>query len=131
MSHKILIVDDSATTRAMIKRIVGLCGVDVAQVLEAADGRQGLDVLRAKGADLVLADLHMPNMGGLEMTQRIIADPTLKHVPVVIVSADPNVARIEELKKQGVKGYLAKPFTPESFRVVLGEILGGAHAHAA
>ena len=131
MSHTLLIVDDSATTRAMIKRIVTLCGVDAANVLEAADGKEGLDVLDSNDVSLVLADLHMPNMGGLEMTQRIIADPTLKHVPVVIVSADPNAGRIEELKKQGVKGYLAKPFTPESFRTVLGEILGGAHAHAA
>lgn len=124
MSHKILIVDDSATTRAMIKRIVGLCGVDVASVLEAADGAQGLAVLRQNGgADLVLADLHMPNMGGVEMTQQILADPKLRHVPVVIVSADPNLSRIEELKGRGVKGYLGKPFTPESFREVLGRIL--------
>ena len=123
MSHKILIVDDSATTRAMIKRIVGLCGVDVGQVLEAADGKQGLEVLRAKGADLVLADLHMPNMGGLEMTAQILADPKLKHVPVVIVSADPNISRLEELKAQGAKGYLSKPFTPEGFRDVLGRVL--------
>lgn len=123
MSHHILIVDDSATTRAMIKRILGLCGVDLTQVREAGDGVAGLETLRKHGADLVLADLHMPNMGGVEMTQQILADPALRHVPVVIVSADPNVSRIEELKGRGVKGYLAKPFTPEAFREVLGRVL--------
>lgn len=130
MPQTVLIVDDSATTRAMIKRIVTLCGIDAANVLQAADGKEGLDVLDSNDVDLVLADLHMPVMGGLEMTRRILEDPTLRHVPVVIVSADPNAARIDELKQQGVRGYLAKPFTPESFRDVLGQILG-ARANAA
>jgi two-component system chemotaxis response regulator CheY len=130
MPQTLLIVDDSATTRAMIKRIVTLCGIDPACVLQAADGKEALDVLDTHDVHLVLADLHMPVMGGLEMTRRILADPTLRHVPVVIVSADPNAARIDELKQQGVKGYLAKPFTPESFRDVIDQLLG-ARAHAA
>jgi CheY-like chemotaxis protein len=123
MSQKILIVDDSATTRAMIKRIISLCGVDAGPLLEAGDGFQALDVLRSQGADLVLADLHMPNMGGLEMTGVILGDAKLSRIPVVIVSADPNLARLEELKGLGVKGYLSKPFTPEAFRDVLGRLL--------
>jgi two-component system chemotaxis response regulator CheY len=124
MSHNILIVDDSATTRAMVKRIVSLCGVTTGAVLEAADGKEALEVLDSCAVDLVLADLHMPNMGGVELCQRIAADPTLRHIPVVIVSADPNAGRIEELKRQGARGYLAKPFTPESFREVLTTVLG-------
>jgi two-component system chemotaxis response regulator CheY len=124
MPYNILIVDDSATTRAMVKRIISLCGFDAAGVLEACDGREALDVLGARAIDLVLADLHMPNMGGIEMTQRMMGDPGLRDIPVVIVSADPNANRIDQLKQQGVKGYLAKPFTPERFRDVLGQLLG-------
>jgi two-component system chemotaxis response regulator CheY len=124
MPYNILIVDDSATTRAMVKRIISLCGFDAADVLEASDGRDALDVLGARAIDLVLADLHMPNMGGIEMTQRMMGDPKLCKIPVVIVSADPNANRIDQLKQQGVRGYLAKPFTPERFRDVLGQLLG-------
>jgi two-component system chemotaxis response regulator CheY len=127
MPYNILIVDDSATTRAMVKRIITLCGFDTADVLEACDGKEGLDVLGARAIDLVLADLHMPNMGGIEMTQRMMGDPKLRNIPVVIVSADPNANRIDQLKQQGVKGYLAKPFTPERFRDVLGQLLGVPH----
>jgi two-component system chemotaxis response regulator CheY len=124
MPYNILIVDDSATTRAMVKRIITLCGFDAADVLEACDGKEALDVLGARAIDLVLADLHMPNMGGIEMTKRMMDDPRLRNIPVVIVSADPNANRIDQLKQQGVKGYLAKPFTPERFRDVLGQLLG-------
>jgi len=123
-SHSILIVDDSATTRAVVKRIITLCGFDAANVIEAGDGNVALDLLGTRAVDLVLADLHMPNMGGIEMTQRMSADPRLRTIPVVIVSADPNANRIDQLKQQGVRGYLAKPFTPERFREVLGQILG-------
>lgn len=123
MSHNILIVDDSATTRAMIKRTLGLCGVPTGNLLEAADGQQALDVLDGNPVDLVLADLHMPVMTGVEMTRRMLIDPTLRKIPVVIVSADPNGARIEDLKKQGARGYLAKPFTPEALRDVLSQVL--------
>jgi two-component system chemotaxis response regulator CheY len=66
----------------------------------------------------------MPNMGGVELTQRMSGDPRLRNVPVVIISADPNAHRIDQLKQQGVRGYLAKPFTPERFRDVLGQLLG-------
>jgi two-component system chemotaxis response regulator CheY len=129
MSHNILIVDDSATTRAMIKRIINLCGIPTESILQAADGAEALGVLRASKVDLVLADLHMPNMGGVEMTRRMMADPAMRNIPVVVVSADPNAKRIDQLKREGVKGYLAKPFTPEAFREVLGQTLG-VHANA-
>jgi two-component system chemotaxis response regulator CheY len=124
MSHHILIVDDSATTRAMIKRVLSLCGVPAGSILEAGDGTDALEILRARKVDLVLADLHMPNMGGIEMTQRMTADPALRGIPVVVVSADPNAGRIDQLRRDGIKGYLAKPFTPESFRDVLVQTLG-------
>ena|SRR5258705_14024219 len=130
MSHSVLIADHSSTTRAMIMRIITSCGIDPARVFQAADGKEALDVLDSNDVDLVLADLQMPGMGGMEFSQRLQVDPTLRHVPVVIVSADPNVGSAEELKQLGVRGCLAKPFTPESFRDVLGQVLG-ARAHAA
>lgn len=129
MTHSILIVDDSATTRAVIKRAVQLSGVDTSGgIHEAANGKLGLDFLSKQPVDLVLADLHMPEMTGVEMTTRMLADERLRKIPVVVVTAEPNTEKLEELKKQGVRGYLRKPFTPEGIRTIISDILGAAHA---
>jgi two-component system, chemotaxis family, chemotaxis protein CheY len=137
-AKNILIVDDSATTRAVIKRAVQLSGVAEGGVVhEAENGKRALELLAGAdaagggaGVSLVLADLHMPEMGGVEMTQRMLAHPRLKTIPVVVVSAEPDTNKLEELKRQGVRGYIRKPFTPESLRKIINDTLGGA-AHAA
>jgi two-component system chemotaxis response regulator CheY len=127
MAFNILIVDDSAVTRAMIRRTLLMAQVPVANCYEAADGAAGLEVLNAHQVDLVLADLHMPNMGGVEMTQHILADDAKRHVPVVVVSAEPSTQRLEALKKQGVRGCIRKPFTPEAIREMVNQVLGVAN----
>jgi two-component system chemotaxis response regulator CheY len=129
MTNSILIVDDSATTRAVIRRAVLLSGVDTSGgVHEAANGRLGLEFLARHEVGLVLADLHMPEMTGLEMTARMLADERLRAVPVVIVTAEPDAAKLEALTRQGVRGYLRKPFTPEAIRKLVTETLGVARA---
>jgi two-component system chemotaxis response regulator CheY len=125
MSHKILIVDDSATTRAFIRRSIKVAGFTTDAIHEAADGAAALAILATEPIDLVVADLHMPTMDGVEMTRRILADDVLKNIPVVVVSADPNTERLERLRESGIKGYVRKPFTPEALRNVLAPILGG------
>jgi two-component system chemotaxis response regulator CheY len=129
MAQSILIVDDSATTRAVIKRAVQLSGVDTGGgIHEAANGKLALDFLAKQPVSLVLADLHMPHMGGIEMTQRILADRKTRDIPVIVISAEPDAQRLEELKTQGVRAWLRKPFTPERVRDVVQEVMGGAHA---
>jgi two-component system chemotaxis response regulator CheY len=128
MAHNILIVDDSATTRALVRRAVALSGIETGDIHEAEDGMAALETLGIHPVDLVLADLHMPHMGGIEMTQRILADQKTRDIPVVIISAEPDPQRLEELKKQGVRAWLRKPFTPERVRDVVQEVMGGNHA---
>jgi len=124
MAHSILIVDDSATTRAAIERAVRLSGAaDGGEIIGAGNGVEALALLATRRFDLVLADLHMPEMGGVEMTQRMAAHPTLRHVPVVIISAEPNTAKLEALKTGGVKNYIRKPFTPEAIRNTIQQTL--------
>jgi two-component system, chemotaxis family, chemotaxis protein CheY len=127
MSYSILIVDDSATIRGYIKRTLRLARLSADQLHEAADGQQALAVLAAHRIDLILTDLHMPVMDGAEMTRRILADPATARIPVIVVSADPNAQRIEELRELGVRGHLRKPFTPEDIRRVVCGIMGGSH----
>jgi two-component system chemotaxis response regulator CheY len=128
MACTILIVDDSATTRAMIKRIIQVAGIPTEALLEAPNGVAALQLLRRHAVDLVLADLHMPEMTGVELTHQMLADPALAPIPIVIVSADPNQEKITALQQQGVRGHLRKPFTPEALRNLVHDILGVVHA---
>jgi len=128
MGFRFLIVDDSATTRAIIRRTIRLTGVPADVILEASNGIEALQILTCEKVDLVLADLHMPLMDGVELMKHMQCDAALATIPVVIVSAEPNVSRIEELTKNGVRGHLRKPFTPESLRALIEETLGVAHA---
>ncbi len=128
MTRSLLIVDDSATTRAFIRRTIQMAGIEADTFHQASDGLAGLQILRNHPIDLVLADLHMPIMDGAEMARRILADDTLKHIPVLIVSADPNTERLEQLRKEGAAGYVRKPFTPEAFRDAIVPLLGATNA---
>jgi two-component system chemotaxis response regulator CheY len=128
MGLRFLIVDDSATTRAIIRRTIRLSGVPADAVLEASNGIEALQMLTGERVDLVLADLHMPGMDGVELMKNMQRDQLLATIPVVIVSADPNISRIKELTRNGVRGHLRKPFTPESLRALIEQTLGAAHA---
>lgn len=124
----ILIVDDSATTRAMIKRTIQLSQVPVANLFEAGHGQEALEVLEHVRVDLVLADLNMPQMNGIELTQRMRGREEMRDIPVIVVSADPNARHHEALRESGIQGYVRKPFTPESVRDTINAVLGVAHA---
>ncbi len=127
MPLTILVVDDSATTRAVIKRIISMCGLDSPKVLEAPDGNAGLETARAQMPDLILADLQMPGLNGVEMVQELMADPRTRPIPVVIVSAEPSQETIDKLQAAGARGHVSKPFTPERLRVVINDVLGVHH----
>lgn len=127
MSYDILIVDDSAITRALIKRTIKLTELPIGALYEADDGQSGLEMLASHSVDLVLADLHMPKMSGIEMTARIMANERTRSIPVVIISAEPDGEQIDRLTHNGIKGYLRKPFTPEDLCHLLTELLGVAH----
>ena len=130
MAYNILIVDDSATTRAVIKRIISMAQVPTERVLEAPNGKAALEVLGANRIDLVLADLHMPEMNGVEMTRQILANEATKSIPVVVVSAEPNEQRLAELKREGIRGHIRKPFTPEVLHKLVCDVLQGGSCHA-
>lgn len=128
MSIRIMIVDDSPAMRRFIDRTIQLSGLDVAECMQAGDGRQALDLLKTAGADIVLSDINMPRMTGEEMLEAMREDMTLRATPVVIVSTDSTDARVSRLLRLGARGYIKKPFTPELLRGELERILGACHA---
>lgn len=124
MALNILVVDDSETVRSIILKTLKLSGIELNDPLQAANGREALEVLRENWVDLVLTDINMPDMGGVELVERMKEDDVLKAIPVVVVSTEGSATRIEDLKAKGVKAYVRKPFTPEQIREVLDEVLG-------
>lgn len=126
MNYNILIVDDSATTRAIIKRTIRMTGLPIAQVYESPNGKAALELLTNTPVDLVLADLNMPEMDGFEMTRRIRSNPATQSLPVIIVSAAPSGQDFAQMHR--VNGFIAKPFTPEAIRQVITNVLEVQHA---
>ena len=125
MGYNILIVDDSAITRKAIMRIIGMVSeLDVAEIFEADNGLAALQLLNEHHIDLVLADLNMPEMDGMEMVHQMQQAENTESIPVVIISSKPNTASTEELLADGIRGYLHKPFTPEDFREIITNTLG-------
>ena len=123
MAINILIVDDSSLTRKAIKRILGMVELEIGEILEAENGLSALKVLDESKVDLVLADLNMPQMGGVEMIHKMKMAENTRSIPVVIISTESSMARIKELLAEGVKDYLHKPFAPEEFRNIISHTL--------
>jgi two-component system chemotaxis response regulator CheY len=124
MALNILIVDDSVTVRAVIKRTLEMAGVPVGTVHQAANGEEALAVLAKEWVDLVFTDLNMPVMDGVAFVERMSASDLLKTIPVIVVSTDGSAVRIEQLKAKGVRAFVHKPFTPELLRKVVSDTVG-------
>ncbi len=127
MAYNILIVDDSAIVRAVIKKALVISGVDVGEIFNATNGQQGLEMVENEWVDLVFADINMPVMGGIEMVRHMSEGGLLKTIPVIVVSTEGSTTRIEGLKGQGVSDYIRKPFTPEQIREVVDKVMGENH----
>ncbi len=123
-----LVVDDSPVTRKMVRRAIGLCGIEVGEVYEAADGSEALEALSQHHVDLVLADINMPVMNGIELVERMSRDAELCAIPVVIVATPMSQNHVEYVLDKGARAYLAKPFRPEALRDVVVQILGASAA---
>jgi len=124
MALKILIVDDSPVMRRMLKRALGMARLPLGQVLEADEGTQALRVLARVWVDLVLSDIHMLPMNGIELVERMAADRNLSSIPVIVVSTERGEPRIERLRQFGVRGFLNKPFQPEALGRLAASALG-------
>jgi two-component system chemotaxis response regulator CheY len=130
MGFNVLVVDDSETVRSVIAKTLRLAGVPVQELSEASNGQEGLTVLRERWIDLVLSDINMPVMGGIEMLEEMRKDALLKDIPVIVVSTEGSATRIQELKSKGISAYVRKPFTPEEIRAVVDQVMGVQHEDA-
>lgn len=123
MSLNVLIIDDSAVMRSIVRRALAMSGVPVAEIREAANGAEGLEVLDGFGADLAFVDINMPVMNGEEFIDRVRSQPERDGLALVVVSTESSETRIESLRSRGVH-FLHKPFSPERLRDAVTLITG-------
>jgi two-component system chemotaxis response regulator CheY len=122
----LLIVDDSVTMRAMVKRAASLSGVAISAIFEAANGQEALDVLERAQVDAVFTDINMPVMTGVELLKRMAAETRWSHVLRVIISTDASDVRRQEVSDLNVRHYVQKPVRPEAVCDVLSQLVGSA-----
>ncbi|EKO3668305.1 chemotaxis response regulator CheY [Vibrio metschnikovii] len=118
---KILIVDDFSTMRRIVKNLLRDLGFNNTQ--EADDGLTALPMLKKGGFDFVVTDWNMPGMQGIDLLKNIRADAELKHLPVLMITAEAKREQIIEAAQAGVNGYIVKPFTAATLKEKLDKIL--------
>ena len=123
---KFLIVDDFSTMRRIVRNLLKELGYVNAE--EAEDGVDALAKLRAGHFDFVVSDLNMPNMNGFELLKAIKADDSIKHLPVLMVTAEARKEDIVLAAQSGAAGYIVKPFTKATLEETLNKIVLKMHA---
>jgi two-component system chemotaxis response regulator CheY len=116
MALDVLIVDDSAAIRKILHRVLVQAEVPLGKVHEASDGNEALEKLKTEKVGLILSDINMPNMDGIEMLRNIKANDAWKGVPVVMVSTEGSQAKVLEAVQLGAAAYVRKPFNIEQIK---------------
>jgi len=116
MAKSLMIVDDSATMRKIIMRTVRMSGLEFERTEEAGNGAEAIEKLKVSPVDLVLCDINMPEMNGLEMVKKIRTElKTCDGTKIIMVSTESSQELIDGVIKDGANGFITKPFTPENF----------------
>ncbi|MFZ0663287.1 MAG: response regulator [Acidobacteriaceae bacterium] len=119
-----LIVDDSSVMRKIVERALRQAGLSIANVFEASSGVEALDVLREHTVDLILSDINMPVMDGLEFLRQLRAQDLTSDIPVVMITTESSEEHVREAILAGAQGYIRKPFTAEQVKDRLLPLLG-------
>ena len=119
-----MIVDDSETIRAVVERSLTMTKLPIQEIIMAVNGKDALAQLQTKWVDIVFSDINMPELDGIGLVDAMKSDRELQKVPIVIVSTEGSITRINSLKSKGISGYLRKPFTPENLRDIIIATLG-------
>ena len=112
----VLIVDDSAAIRKILQRVLRQAEIPIGNVYEAGDGVEALEALKKQTVGLILSDINMPNMDGLEFLTKVRAEQAWQSLPIVMVSTEGTHAKVLEAVERGASGYVRKPFTAEQIK---------------
>jgi two-component system chemotaxis response regulator CheY len=121
MNRTILTVDDSASIRMMISFTLKEKGY---RVIEATDGIDGIAKLRGESVDMVITDLNMPKMDGIDLVREIRQNPGFRFTPIIMLTTESQEDRKIEARAAGATGWITKPFRPEQLLAVVRKVLG-------
>jgi two-component system, chemotaxis family, chemotaxis protein CheY len=116
MPLDVLIVDDSAAIRKILQRVLAQADVPLGKVLEAGDGLEALERLKGNKVDLVLSDINMPNMDGIQLLTAMRAADEWKSIPVLMITTEGSQQKVLEAVGLGAAGYVRKPFTADQIK---------------
>jgi len=122
---KALIVDDSSVMRKIVERSLRQAGIDLSLVVEAGNGADALNLLKEQAVDLILSDINMPVMDGLEFVRQLQQQKIAANVPVVMITTEGSESNVMQALSSGARGYIRKPFTPEEVRDHILPLLAG------
>jgi len=116
MTGTVLVVDDSAMMRKVVLRVLKMAELDFDTILEAGDGSEALTLLRTNQVDLIMCDINMPVMSGIELLQKIKQEQLAQGVPIVMVTTENSEPQVRQAILAGARGYIRKPFTVDHIR---------------
>jgi len=119
-----LIVDDSSVMRKIVERSLRQAGIELSQVLEAGNGAEALSLLAENTVQLILCDINMPIMDGLEFLKALPGVDRAKNAPVVMITTEGSEAHVVQAISLGARGYIRKPFTPDQVKEHVIPLLG-------
>ena len=121
---RVLLVDDSSVMRKIVDRSLRQSGLEISAVLEAGNGAEALAVLAENRVDLILCDINMPVMDGLELVKRLAGVENAKGVPVVMITTEGSESNVVQALSAGARGYIRKPFTADQVKEHVIPLLG-------
>jgi two-component system chemotaxis response regulator CheY len=116
MAIDVLIVDDSAAIRKILQRVLAQTDVPLGKILEAGDGLEAIELLKGNRVNLVLSDINMPNMDGIQLLGEMRAHSVWKTIPVVMITTEGSQQKVLEAVDLGAAGYVRKPFTADQIK---------------
>jgi two-component system chemotaxis response regulator CheY len=128
MEPDVLVVDDSAAIRKILQRVLRQTGMAIGAIHEAGDGQEALDVLQRVKPGLILTDINMPKMDGLQFLAAMKETESWRDIPVVMITTEGGEAKVGEAVRLGAAGYVRKPFTADQIKEKLSGILDPAQS---
>jgi len=123
MEPDVLVVDDSAAIRKILQRVLHQTGMAIHTILEAGDGLEALEILKKQKVGLVLTDINMPKMDGIQLLGALKSASAWRSIPVVMITTEGGETKVGEAVRLGAAGYVRKPFTADQIKEKLAGIL--------
>jgi len=123
MEPDVLVVDDSAAIRKILQRVLHQTGMGIGTILEAGNGQEALEIMKVQKIGLVLTDINMPKMDGIQLLAALKASPAWRDIPVVMITTEGGETKVGEAVRLGAAAYVRKPFTADQIKEKLAGIL--------